>query len=41
MKTWEFLFIVDSHPASICILFKLYEKCSELFSYLLLNYIFF
>lgn len=41
METGEFLFIADSHPASICFLFKCYEKRSELFSYLLLNYIFF
>lgn len=41
METGEFLFIIDSHPASICSLFEVCEKCSELFSYLLLNYIFF
>lgn len=29
------------HSASICFLFKLYEKCFELFYYIILNYIFF
>lgn len=38
-KKGEFFFIIDSHAASICSLFKVCEKCSELFSYLLSNYL--